>query len=769
MAGVANRQTRRSQWWKANTATVTRQPHPAIGPGSRYGAFTSGSPFYAPTRLAGPSRLYNRFSSAISQSSDDARQAADDTVSITSSLLATAADILFGFRFQGVAIPPGATIVNATLWLTIQIDKNDAEGIWHCEDVDDAATFTETSNNIGGRAATTATVAWTTNDLGGTGARIPTPNLSACVQEVVDRAGWVSGNDLVFVYSHTSTDALQVASFDDLEPEASLVIDWLPPALPSIFSDDFNRADSTSLGADWTEVAGNWTIASNQLCLPGIEVGGARYNVDLGSNDHWAEAELTTYPSSLCQIGICLRLSTAAEFTGYSVEFADGFAKLIRVTAGSPSTHGTVGPAHTPAVGDVIAADVSGTTVRLFLDGVEFMSWTDATFATPARSGLHLNTEDGGSGACWDNFRTGAGAYPGLAEEGGTDAPAGHATATGTAFDPTVTLIANAPAGHATATGTAFNPTLTLAANAPAEHATATGVANAPTLTLAANAPAELAAATGTAFDPTVNAVSNTNAPAELAAATGVAFDATVSTTGGTSAPADHATAIGTAFDPTLTLAANAPAGHAAATGTAFDPTVTLTANALPGHATATGQAFDPTAALAANAPAGHASATGAAFDATVSTATITNAPAEIATATGTAFNPTTTGSSAANAGHATTTGQAFAAAADIGASGGTATATGTAFNPTIQTSVFALAGHAAATGQAFDIAVAPPVPVPPVLTLTATADNRGLTAIPDNRGLTAIPDELILTVTADNRGLTAIPDELTLTAVTQE
>lgn len=33
----------------------------------------------------------------------------------------------------------------------------------------------------------------------------------------------------------------------------------------TLFFDDFNRADSSSLGSDWTETAGNWTITSNKL------------------------------------------------------------------------------------------------------------------------------------------------------------------------------------------------------------------------------------------------------------------------------------------------------------------------------------------------------------------------------------------------------------------------------------------------------------------------------------------------------------------------
>lgn len=43
---------------------------------------------------------------------------------------------------------------------------------------------------------------------------------------------------------------------------------WWPCCCP-LLSDDFNRADSTNLGADWTEISGAWEIASNQLKIPG--------------------------------------------------------------------------------------------------------------------------------------------------------------------------------------------------------------------------------------------------------------------------------------------------------------------------------------------------------------------------------------------------------------------------------------------------------------------------------------------------------------------
>src|SRR5678815_3898885 len=39
-----------------------------------------------------------------------------------------------------------------------------------------------------------------------------------------------------------------------------------PPSCPC-FTDDFNRADSTNLGSDWTETSGSWSISSNRLTL----------------------------------------------------------------------------------------------------------------------------------------------------------------------------------------------------------------------------------------------------------------------------------------------------------------------------------------------------------------------------------------------------------------------------------------------------------------------------------------------------------------------
>ena len=56
------------------------------------------------------------------------------------------------------------------------------------------------------------------------------------------------------------------------------------------FSDNFNRADSTDLGASWVEVSGDWSIVSNQLS-PGAAGGTIilRCATAMSGNDHFAQ------------------------------------------------------------------------------------------------------------------------------------------------------------------------------------------------------------------------------------------------------------------------------------------------------------------------------------------------------------------------------------------------------------------------------------------------------------------------------------------------
>ena len=108
-----------------------------------------------------------------------------------------------GARFQSVSIPQGAIIQTATMDLYLWnagFDDVQCEIFGH--DTDDAAEFASSAgtNDVVTRTQTSASVAWNDSALGAAGWKT-TPDISSVVQEIVDRGGWASGNDLALIFS----------------------------------------------------------------------------------------------------------------------------------------------------------------------------------------------------------------------------------------------------------------------------------------------------------------------------------------------------------------------------------------------------------------------------------------------------------------------------------------------------------------------------------------------------------------------------------------
>jgi hypothetical protein len=162
-------------------------------------------------------------------SADDAEQGASGSVSLTSSDLEVVTDGTdvqsVGIRFGGLAIPPGAPIVSA--WIQLQADETSDVATTltiQGEASDNAAPFTSGSNNVGARPRTAASVGWSPpvwNLVGEAGAGQRTPDLSAVVQQIVSRGGWLSGNALAFVI--TGSGSRVAESFDGTATGAPLL------------------------------------------------------------------------------------------------------------------------------------------------------------------------------------------------------------------------------------------------------------------------------------------------------------------------------------------------------------------------------------------------------------------------------------------------------------------------------------------------------------------------------------------------------------------
>ncbi|MEZ4656466.1 MAG: hypothetical protein R2911_02735 [Caldilineaceae bacterium] len=110
-----------------------------------------------------------------------------------------------GVRFPGINIPPSATIVSAYIQFTA--DETDAVATAvtiHGQAADNAGTFIPVKLNVSSRPRTSTSVLWTPppwNTVGAAGPDERTPDLTAIVQEIVNRPGWTSGNALAFIFT----------------------------------------------------------------------------------------------------------------------------------------------------------------------------------------------------------------------------------------------------------------------------------------------------------------------------------------------------------------------------------------------------------------------------------------------------------------------------------------------------------------------------------------------------------------------------------------
>jgi hypothetical protein len=120
-----------------------------------------------------------------------------------------------GLRFTNINIPKGATILNA------YISFNGAEAnapnsnssatslTIHGQSADSPNTFNTNNNNISGRALTTASVNWNNIQAWNEDVNYNTPSITSIVQELVNRSGWISGNNMAVIISGSGSRTAQ--------------------------------------------------------------------------------------------------------------------------------------------------------------------------------------------------------------------------------------------------------------------------------------------------------------------------------------------------------------------------------------------------------------------------------------------------------------------------------------------------------------------------------------------------------------------------------
>ncbi|KKK43119.1 hypothetical protein LCGC14_3168960, partial [marine sediment metagenome] len=198
---------------------------------------------------AQPVYAYTSANWTIGQSSDDVlyrlATSSFDTVSAVNEAGANT-DAFYqygsGMRYTGINIPKDYVVTNA--YISFRAFNSDSGAStatrFSASDEDDAATFS-TSGDFDTRwtARTTARVDWDSPTLTAwTGAVwYDSPDLSTIIQELVSRAGWSSGNDIVIFWddhedrsTHGAQDHRRLAASYDTNPAYApkLFITWGP-------------------------------------------------------------------------------------------------------------------------------------------------------------------------------------------------------------------------------------------------------------------------------------------------------------------------------------------------------------------------------------------------------------------------------------------------------------------------------------------------------------------------------------------------------------
>jgi hypothetical protein len=247
------------------------------------------------------------------------------------------------------------------------------------------------------------------------------------------------------------------------------------------FTDDFNRADSTNLGANWVEVSGDWSIISNQLSSG--SAGGVvilRAATAMATNDN--SAQITIAATGAVSHGVWCRGNTNIT-QGYLWRNDGTSWNLFSVVGGSFTSIGSFAGA--AVAGDVAKIQAVGSTIKGFVNGIQRVSVTDTAVATGTSVGLRAESTnvlrfDDFTGADVTSGTTGDAALSSTA----TLSAAGlRATAGGAALAPTAGLTA----AGVRATGGGASLTALAGLTAAGVRATAGGAALTSTAALTAD------------------------------------------------------------------------------------------------------------------------------------------------------------------------------------------------------------------------------------------------------------------------------------------
>jgi hypothetical protein len=180
------------------------------------------------------------FSGQVSQSSDDAGENGNtNNVTTTDASLgdSNTGYKYWGFRFQNVTIPQGATITAASVKIWAASGTTVNRSIDFNLAVNPSTFVNNSTSGISGLTLTGDSVTWNASGLTA-GAFNQSPDLTTAVQALVNQGSWASGNAMICVMTRLGSQTLVAEAYDGSSSEAAeLSITYTsgasPPGAPS--------------------------------------------------------------------------------------------------------------------------------------------------------------------------------------------------------------------------------------------------------------------------------------------------------------------------------------------------------------------------------------------------------------------------------------------------------------------------------------------------------------------------------------------------------
>jgi len=230
---------------------------------------------------------------------------------------------IIGMRFRSVDIPQGATINSAYIEFEAdEADNGTTNLVIYGQDADSPNQFSNGNRNISNRTQTSASVSWSPSAWNSVNGLHQTSEIKSIIQEIVNRSGWSSGNNLVLMIEPgsgcSSNSCRRVAESRNGESDAAplLVVDYSVGGSGTNFTGSLNVDNTFSAyistddsvqgtlltsGADWptTEIfATNLTAGQDYyLHIYATDVGGVAGflgDFELTGTEHIFSNSLTT-------------------------------------------------------------------------------------------------------------------------------------------------------------------------------------------------------------------------------------------------------------------------------------------------------------------------------------------------------------------------------------------------------------------------------------------------------------------------------------------